>query len=88
MNRIDEILLILQEECAEVIQAVSKIKRFGMSDNQAQLKTELADLQCMIDLVYEYNVIPSTYEERLDRIFEKRQKLKKFSRIFDEAAPN
>lgn len=85
MTKNEEILLILSEECAEVIQAVSKIRRFGMSDNEAQLKLELADLQCMIDLVYEYKVIPSSYEERLERIFQKRQKLKKYSRIFDEA---
>lgn len=84
MNRNEEILTVLAEECAEVIQAVCKIKRFGLSDNEAQLKLELADLQCMIDLVYEYKVVPTTMDERLDRIFEKRQKLKKFSRIFDE----
>ena len=29
MNRNEEIMTILQEECAEVIQAVSKVKRFG-----------------------------------------------------------
>ena len=30
MNRNEEIMTILQEECAEVIQAVSKVKRFGL----------------------------------------------------------
>lgn len=84
MNRREEILCILQEECAEVIQAISKIKRFGMSDNEAQLKKELGDLQCMIDMVYEFDVVKTDYEERLDGIFNKRQKLKQYSRIFDE----
>ena len=37
MNRSEEIMTILQEECAEVIQAVSKVKRFGMSDNHVAL---------------------------------------------------
>ena len=33
MNQItQETLLITQEECAEVIQAISKIMRFGMED--------------------------------------------------------
>ena len=57
MNRSEEILTILQEECAEVIQAVSKIKRFGMFHNMENLHKELADLQCMIDLSYEYILV-------------------------------
>lgn len=88
MNRRQEILCILQEECAEVIQAISKINRFGMSDNETQLKKELGDLQCMIDMVYEFDVIHSDYEERMDNIFNKREKLKQYSRIFDETTPN
>lgn len=37
---------ILQEECAELIQAVSKYKRYGNVEN---LKEEIADVQIMID---------------------------------------
>lgn len=85
MNRNEEIMTILQEECAEVIQAVSKVRRFGLSDNVGELKKELCDLICMIELMREFNVIPMSYEEQLENIFQKREKLKKFSRIFEES---
>ena len=78
----DEILLILQEECAEVIQAVSKIKRFGLMDNLDQLKMELADLQCMIDLVQDNNICQYEGDEFNNRIRLKREKLKRYSSIF------
>jgi len=54
----EECLNILQEECAEVIQAASKIKRFGLvgkrldSDtNLNNLETELGDVLAMVELV-------------------------------------
>ena len=56
----EECLNILQEECAEVIQAASKIKRFGIHafnpslenspTNLENLEMELGDLLAMIDM--------------------------------------
>jgi NTP pyrophosphatase (non-canonical NTP hydrolase) len=83
MNRNEEILTILQEECAEVIQAVSKVKRFGLEGNVKDLKKELCDLQCMINLMEEFNVISYDFGDRYEQIQKKRQKLQKFSRIFE-----
>jgi NTP pyrophosphatase (non-canonical NTP hydrolase) len=58
-----EYLEILQEECAEVVQAVSKIKRFGLhSFNPADKKkvqniehliTEIGDVMGMVKLLTE-----------------------------------
>lgn len=56
---------ILQEECAEVIVAVSKISRFGIDNykpgkpltNRQHLTDELGDLQAMIDLCIEHGVV-------------------------------
>jgi NTP pyrophosphatase (non-canonical NTP hydrolase) len=51
-----EILLILAEECAEVIQAISKIKRFGLNTeykgttNFEMLAIELGDVLALIEL--------------------------------------
>lgn len=51
-----EVLVILMEECSEVIQAASKIVRFGKEsypdygENIAVLGAEVGDLLCMIDL--------------------------------------
>jgi len=83
MNRNEEILTILQEECAEVIQAVSKVKRFGMSENHSALVKELGDLQAMIEIMYEFQVVNCTIDKKLENIFQKREKLKKFSHIFE-----
>lgn len=83
MNKQEEILTILQEECAEVIQAVSKVRRFGLDNNVAELKKEVADLLCMIDILLASDIV--TYrEEELDMMkYNKVLKLKKFSRIYE-----
>jgi NTP pyrophosphatase (non-canonical NTP hydrolase) len=55
----EECLNILQEECAEVIQAASKIKRFGIIGkplntsltNRESLELELGDVLALVDLV-------------------------------------
>lgn len=55
----EECLNILQEECAEVIQAASKIKRFGVVGkplnttltNKENLEMELGDVLALVDLV-------------------------------------
>ena len=58
-----EILLITQEECAEVTQAISKVFRFGMEDefkgqtNREHLEEEIGDLMCMIDLLIDSGMI-------------------------------
>jgi len=55
----EECLNILQEECAEVIQAASKIKRFGLigkpvnhtESNLQNLEMELGDVLALVDMV-------------------------------------
>jgi NTP pyrophosphatase (non-canonical NTP hydrolase) len=57
MNRLDELLLILSEECAEIIQATSKCRRFGMDSeyngqtNRQRLESELGDFLAMFKLL-------------------------------------
>ena len=63
MNKIDEILLITQEECAEVIQAVSKCRRFGIEEQnlksgrtqREELVQELGDVTLLIELLKNKN---------------------------------
>lgn len=78
----EEILTILQEECAEVIQAVSKVRRFGEVRNLEQLEQEVADVLCMIDLAYRYGIMVKNEERIKNRITVKEEKLKTFSSIF------
>ena len=59
MNNNHDTLNLLMEECAEVIQACSKIIRFGPDNfhpdtkvpNQEQLEKELGDVMCLINLL-------------------------------------
>ena len=82
MNKQDDILTILQEECAEVIQAVSKVRRFGMESNMDQLEQEVADLLCMINLMFDNEIIGYDEEKLRQRIKFKEEKLKRYSKIF------
>lgn len=81
---------ILQEECAEVIQAVSKISRFGIDNlkpgkpktNREHLEEELGDMLAMIDILKELGVVsPSSLE---DAKHAKIEKLKKWSTIYEQ----
>ena len=82
-----EILGILQEECAEVIQAISKCVRFGIDNSyksgatqRENLSMEVGDLVCMIGLMIEAGLVK---EEDINRAKdEKIEKLKVYSNIF------
>ena len=82
-----EVLLIAQEECAEVTQAISKIFRFGIDGshnertNRERLTEELGDLHCMIELMVESGMIDRS--ELLNASGLKRHKLLKWSNIFE-----
>lgn len=58
-----EVLVILQEECAEVVMAASKLLRFGKEtfegygDNQGALGLELGDLLEMVDRVLSVGLV-------------------------------
>jgi NTP pyrophosphatase (non-canonical NTP hydrolase) len=88
-----QILLICQEECAEVTQAISKVFRFGYDsvypkgsseDNRAKLEGELGDLQAMIELMIETGIVDETNLRVASTM--KKIKLKKWSNIYDEVA--
>jgi NTP pyrophosphatase (non-canonical NTP hydrolase) len=82
-----ELLTVLSEECAEVIQAASKIIRFG-ADSEYDgvtaldaLEKELGDLYCMIDLLHANDMISFTKLD--DYSNEKYEKLKKWSNLIE-----
>ena len=90
INNIDqEILSITQEECAEVIQAISKIFRFGFDskhpekayDNREHLEEELGDLQCMINLMIEHGVVRKSKVDEAE--INKYEKLQQWSNIMN-----
>lgn len=85
-----EILDILQEECAEVIQMVSKCRRFGIDEihiksgetNRARLVEEVGDVMCMIQLMQEAGIIDIA--EVMFAAGKKRIKLKEWSKIYED----
>ena len=87
-----EVMDILQEECAEVIQAVSKISRFGLDNlkpgkpktNREHLEEELGDLYAMIEILQELDVVSWTNIEQAAEA--KREKLKVWSNLFKNDA--
>ena len=80
-----EVMLITQEECAEVTQAISKVFRFGFlsehngHNNRQHLEEEIGDLMCMVDLMRESNLI--NWDNVIDASAKKRDKLRKWSNI-------
>ncbi len=56
MNKLQELMTITMEECGEVIQECSKSIRMG-DYNRDELKDELADLMCMIELMVENGIV-------------------------------
>lgn len=87
-TKIQEILDILQEECAEVIQAVSKCRRFGIDNShksgltqRQQLTQEIGDVMLMIELLKSYYVF--TEKELHEAMVAKSLKLAQWSKIYD-----
>jgi len=83
-----EILVITQEECAEVIQEISKIFRFGIDNqhkdgmsHQEKLETEVGDLLCMVSLMTQHGLVRS--EKVTAAVENKQNKLKQWSKIYD-----
>jgi NTP pyrophosphatase (non-canonical NTP hydrolase) len=88
-EKIAEALGILQEECAEVIQEVSKIRRFGLDElshhtkesHRSTLEMEVGDVLCLIDYLIEKQILDPTRLGLAKR--NKQTKLKKWSKIYE-----
>ena len=87
-KRVQETLLILQEECAEVTQAVSKCFRFGLDNfkpgkpatNAEHLETEIGDVLAMIDILVEQGIVDP--DRLAAATAAKKEKLKQWSNIY------
>lgn len=87
LDTIDEALTILQEECAEVIQEVSKVKRFGFDNtpygletNRDKLQKEVGDVLALVDYLFDNKVIDKEQisKHKTDKI----NKLKIYSNLY------
>ena len=81
LDRQDELLTILMEECGEVIQAASKIMRFGAdTDKLSELEKELGDVYCMMDLLQQEDMV--SWTEIDEQAQKKVDKLKIYSKLY------
>ena len=85
-----EALLILQEECSEVVQAASKVFRFGTDSRWPheespttleELETEIGQVLAMIDVLTEQCLLSDSAINGARQY--KKEKLKIWSRIYD-----
>jgi NTP pyrophosphatase (non-canonical NTP hydrolase) len=90
----EECLNILTEECAEVIQAASKIKRFGLVGRRADgisnlkhIEAELGDVLALIDLVRDSG-LGISYEGIEEARIEKMKRLPKFMHTWQDRLKN
>jgi len=78
----NEALVITMEECGELIQACSKILRHGKSHAKLRdLSDEAGDVMCLIEILIERGYL--TKNDLDARVLEKREKLKRYSGLFD-----
>ena len=81
MDKLQELLTITMEECGELIQACSKAIRCDDFHNNQKLIEEIGDVQCMLELLHEYDLI--SWNDVDKRIKVKKEKLKKWSSLYE-----
>ena len=81
-------MVITMEECGELAQVCSKVLRsrsqlgFISDKNLVKLQQEVADVRCMMDLMYKFGLLD--LEATNKGIEAKREKLKKWSDLIDD----
>ena len=78
LSKLQELMVITMEECGELIQACSKAIRCN-DYNRDELKEELSDVMCMIDLMVEYYIISKKDLSNGSQL--KKMKLLKWSKL-------
>ena len=85
-----EALVILQEECAEVVQEVSKCFRFGMDSvhyktglsHKSMLEMEVGDMLALVDILVEQGILSKSGLELAAS--NKKFKLKEWSSLYKD----
>ena len=86
MNSLDvrqQLMVLLMEECGELIQECSKNLRRGELFDREHFKNEVGDVYAMINLLHEWDVISWDEIEERERV--KRKKLSKWSDLIGES---
>ena len=83
LSKEKEALVVLAEECGELTQACMKILRQGIPSKESykDLAEEVGDVQCLINKLVDLSLV--TQEDISLRVVAKREKLKKWSSLYD-----
>ena len=81
-KKINEILDLLQEECGEVVQMVSKCRRFGLEEKREDLVKELGDIALLLDLLQAHQLFSEKELQQAKR--NKSAKLAQWSTVYED----
>ena len=82
MDARTQLMVIMMEECGELIQACSKaLRKEDFYDNQS-LIDEVGDVYTMMEIMHEFDII--SWKDIEKRVEEKRLKLSKWSDLVSE----
>ena len=82
MDARTELMVIMMEECGELIQACSKALRKDEFYDNKQLIEEVGDVYTMIEIMHNFDMI--SWNDIDERVKKKRLKLSKWSSLIEE----
>ena len=80
MDQLTQLMVITMEECGELAQVCSKVLRsrsqlgFISEKNLVKLQQEVADVRCMMDLMYKFELLDHEAKIRVLKLKEKNLK--------------
>jgi len=81
MDARTQLMVIMMEECGELIQACSKaLRKDDFYDNQ-NLVDEVGDVYTMIEIMHDFDII--SWNDIEERVKQKRKKLSKWSDLLE-----
>ena len=82
MNAKTQLMVIMMEECGELIQACSKaLRKDDFIDNQ-NLMEEIGDVYTMMEIMHDFDLF--SWNDVDERVKVKRKKLSKWSNLIEE----
>jgi len=82
MNAKTQLMVIMMEECGELIQACSKaLRKDDFIDNQ-NLTEEIGDVYTMMEIMHDFDLF--SWNDVDERVKVKRKKLSKWSNLIEE----
>jgi len=82
MDARTQLMVIMMEECGELIQACSKALRTDYFYNNQNLIEEVGDVYAMMEIMQDFDMI--SWDDIDERVKEKRIKLSEWSDLIDD----